>query len=119
MTRTLDERDQRILLKLAPELKEMICAESGHEFHSILPPVSNHVAEDGEDFRRRIGRLDPQELEYIADRILDGSEHLGCLPEEDMESFASALDELVSHEKAESVMELYRRGGACNVGDLQ
>lgn len=118
MPRRLEARDREILLKLAPELKEMICSTSGHEFHSILPPVSNHVAVDGEDFERRIRLLSQEDLEYIADRILDGSESLGCVPEEDVESFARVLGERSSEKKARDVLECYRSRGACSVGDL-
>ena len=54
MARELDEKDFAILRKLAPEYSGVLCPESGHEFHSILPPVSNHIAEDEEDCFRII-----------------------------------------------------------------
>lgn len=118
MARRLDERDIAILKKLAPELEELVCGGSGHEFQSILPPVSNHVASDGEDFRRRISLLENEELEYIADRIIDGSESLGCVPPEDVESLTELLEKRVSEEKAEGVRRAYRLGEGCSPADL-
>ena len=50
MPRELDEKDIAILKKLAPECGDLTCSGSGHMFHSILPPVSNHFAEDNNDF---------------------------------------------------------------------
>ena len=42
MPRELSEKDIAILKKLAPECGDLTCSGSGHMFHSILPPVSNH-----------------------------------------------------------------------------
>ena len=50
MPRELDDKDIAILKKLAPECGDLTCSGSGHTFHSILPPVSNHFAEDNTDF---------------------------------------------------------------------
>ena len=92
MPRELSEKDILILKKLAPECGGLTCSGSGHMFHSILPPVSNHFAEDSEDFIRRIGRLSAEELTYITDMIRKGEESMGCLPVEDVE--ADVEDEL-------------------------
>ena len=95
MPRDLSEKDIGILKKLAPECGELTCSGSGHMFHSILPPVSNHFSEDTDDFIRRISRLSDEELRYIIDLIRKGEESLGCLPAEDVQEF-SGLSMIVS-----------------------
>lgn len=114
MARTFDEIDFAILRKLAPEYSGILCPESGHEFHSILPPVSNHIAKDEEDFAERIARLSGEDWKYLADRILAGREDLGCMPEEDIEAVAAHIREAVSEEVAERILRLYRLSG-CGV----
>ena len=106
MPRILDEKDYRILKKLAPEYEENLCPESGHEFHSILPPVSNHFSADEEDFADRVSRLSPEEWEYLAEQILSGGESLGCLPEEDFETILGHIASAVSAETAEKIRSL-------------
>ena len=111
MARELDETDFAILRKLAPEYSGVLCPESGHEFHSILPPVSNHIAEDGEDFAERVGRLSDEEWGYLTDQILSGREDLGCMPEEDIETILARIRETVSEAAAERVERLYHLSG--------
>ena len=111
MPRELVEKDIAILKKLAPECGDMSCSGSGHQFHSILPPVSNHFAEDTEDFIRRISRLSDEELAYITDMIGKGEESLGCLPPEDVEALARLVHDRLSPEIAGNVMRAYESGG--------
>ena len=114
MARKFDERDFAILRKLAPEYSGILCPESGHEFHSILPPVSNHIAADEEDFAERVGRLSNEDWIYLTDRILSGREDLGCMPEEDIETILIRIEKAVSDEAAERIRRLYRLSG-CGV----
>ncbi|NYT06298.1 MAG: hypothetical protein GKC04_08055 [Methanomicrobiales archaeon] len=114
MPRDLNDRDIAILQKLAPEWEGLGCPGSGHEFHSILPPLSNHIATDDEDFRRRIGRLSAEDWQYLADNILSGAESLGCMPEEDMEAVAEHIERCVSEDTARQVRTLYHLT-ACGV----
>ena len=114
MTRELDEKDFAILRKLAPEYSGILCPESGHEFHSILPPVSNHIAADEEDFAERVARLSDEDWGYLADQILAGREDLGCMPEEDIETILVRIREVVSEEAAEKIRRLYHLSG-CGV----
>ncbi|MDD1675677.1 MAG: hypothetical protein LUQ17_03215 [Methanomicrobiales archaeon] len=107
MPRILNDRDKEILLVLAPELKDLCCEGSGHDFHSILPPVSNHVARDEQDFADRIGRLSRDDLEYLAGRIIDGSESLGCMPPEDVDSLAALMEKTLTPEIAKQVRTAY------------
>lgn len=113
MPRELSEKDILILKKLAPECGDLTCSGSGHMFHSILPPVSNHFAEDSEDFTRRIGRLSVDELTYITDMIRKGEESMGCLPVEDVEALIHLVEERLSPEIAQKVLAAYESGGEC------
>jgi len=83
-TGTLRKKTLKILKKLAPECGDLTCSGSGHQFHSILPPVSNHFSEDSNDFIQRINRLSDEELTYVTDMIQKGEESMGCLPVEDV-----------------------------------
>jgi hypothetical protein len=113
MPRELDEKDLAILKKLAPECGDMTCSGSGHRFHSILPPVSNHFSEDSEDFIRRVGQLSTEELTYITDMIKNGEESLGCLPVEDVEALVHLVHDRLSPEVAHQVISAYESGNAC------
>jgi len=113
MPRELNEKDLEILKKLAPECGDMTCSGSGHMFHSILPPVSNHFAEDSEDFIRRIGQLDDDELTYLIEMIEKGEESMGCLPVEDVEAFIHLIHDRLSPEDAKKVITTYESGNAC------
>ena len=113
MARELTERDIEILVKLAPECAGMTCGGSGHAYQSILPPVSNHFAESAEDFERRLERLDNADLQWLVDRILDGSESLGCMPEEDFEAFVKRVKSSISDETGEDVLAHYLASGSC------
>ncbi len=113
MPRELDEKDIVILKKLAPECGDLTCSGSGHMFHSILPPVSNHFAEDSEDFLRRISRLDKEELTYLTDLIRNGEESLGCMPVEDVEALVHYIHDTISPEVAQNVISVYESGGSC------
>ena len=113
MPRELDEKDLAILKKLAPECGDLTCSGSGHRFHSILPPVSNHFAEDSEDFIRRISRLSDDELAYITDKIQKGEESMGCLPVEDVEALVKIVHDRLTPEIAKQVIAAYESGYEC------
>lgn len=109
MARELDEKDLEILKKLAPELADPLCPGSGHEFYSVLPPVSNHFSRDDADFLDRILRLSPGELRYLVDRILDGGESIGCVLPEHIVLFAEQVAENISSETAQKVIDQYKQ----------
>jgi hypothetical protein len=113
MPRELDGKDIAILKKLAPECGDMTCSGSGHQFHSILPPVSNHFSEDSADFIRRVGQLTTEELTYITGLIRSGEESLGCLPVEDVEALIHLVHDRLSPEVAQQVISAYESGNAC------
>jgi hypothetical protein len=113
MPRELSERDIEILKKLAPECGDFTCSGSGHQFHSILPPVSNHFAEDSNDFILRINRLTDEELTYLTEMIQKGEESMGCLPVEDVEAFVHIVHDRLSEEIAQKVISAYESGYEC------
>ncbi len=113
MPRELSERDMEMLKKLAPECEGFACSGSGHQFHSILPPVSNHFSADERDFAERIGRLTDDELRYITDLIIRGEESLGCLPEEDLDSLLRLITERFSRDETKKVIEAFASFGVC------
>jgi len=113
MPRELSERDIEILKKLAPECGDLTCSGSGHQFHSILPPVSNHFAEDSNDFTERINRLTDEELTYLTEIIQKGEESMGCLPVEDVEAFVHIVHDRLSEEIAQKVISAYESGYEC------
>jgi hypothetical protein len=113
MPRELDEKDKAILKKLAPECGDLTCSGSGHNFHSILPPVSNHFSEDSDDFIRRINRLSDDELTYITDMIRKGEESMGCLPVEDVEALVKTIHDRLSPDVAKNVIAAYESAGSC------
>ena len=113
MPRILSEKDRQILARLAPELADPLCPGSGHEFHSILPPVSNHAATDDRDFLERIERLSRDELEYLADLVLTGEESIECMRPEHVVLFAEQVAENLSLDRAEKIIEKYQAEGSC------
>jgi hypothetical protein len=113
MPRELDEKDIAILKKLAPECGDLTCSGSGHVFHSILPPVSNHFAEDNNDFIARIGRLSDDDLTYLTGMIEKGLESMGCMPVEDVEALVKIVHDRLSAEAAQKIIAVYESGDAC------
>jgi hypothetical protein len=113
MPRNLSKKDKEILTKLAPELTDGLCADSGHEYFSILPPVSNHFARDDRDFLERIGRLSREDLEYLAGLVLNGGESIGCVRPEHIVLFAEQVATILSLDLAEKIIEVYRSEGEC------
>ena len=102
--RKLDEKDIRILKKLAPEIEN----KARIEYRSILPPVSMHIAEDAEDFESRLERLDAQDLDYLTGRILNGSECLLCISPEFAGVFLNVLEKKLPGESAGKIRALYK-----------
>lgn len=100
--RKLDARSLEILRKLAPEISEPV------HYRSILPPVSMHHATDDEDLRERLERLSAEEFNYLADKILDGSECMLCISPEAARIFLDLLEKVSPGGAAKSIRELYR-----------
>src|SRR5674476_1235292 len=107
--RKLNDKDNEILQKLAPE------ASIPTHYRSILPRVSMHFAADDEDLQDRLKRLSKEDLKYLAERILDGSECLLCISPEAAEMFLDLLEERMPGDTAKSVREQYNSATGYNI----
>jgi len=113
MARILSERDAAVLKKAAPECMGLVCSGSGGPYRSILPSFANHYATDAEDFRIRLERLDDDDLRYIVELILDGSESLGCVPPGYIEVFLTFVDDRLGRDAALSILRHYESEDGC------
>ena len=113
MARTLSERDTTVLKKAAHECTELICSGSGGPYRSILPPLANHYATDARDFLDRLKRLDDDDLRYLVELILDGSESLGCVPPEYIEVFLTLVDDRLGRGTALSILQCNESEDGC------
>ena len=105
MPREFSEKDIEIFNKLAPEARgELISREAGHHFPYILRPVSHKFAESAEDFRERLERLDPEELDYLVGLALEHKEDVSSL-DEDLDELLEVVSEKVSPERARELKD--------------
>ncbi|AKB51657.1 hypothetical protein MSBRW_2404 [Methanosarcina barkeri str. Wiesmoor] len=105
MPREFTQKDIEIFNKLAPEARgNLISREAGHQFPFILRPVSHKFAESSEDFRKRLERLDPEELDYLIGLALEGKEDVQSL-DEDLEELVSVVSEKLSPERAKQLKD--------------
>jgi hypothetical protein len=112
MARELDKKDQMILIKLVPELDDLLKQGMELEYRNILPPVANHHSRDEKDFEERLKRLSAEEMRYLADLVLEGTESLGCLYPEYAEAFFTTAGKRLSSEVADQLREAYESGEA-------
>ena len=82
MARELSQRDYEIMRKVAPEYGNDLCPSANVKFKSVLPPLCNHIADDIDDFDRRLSNLSREDWEYLTELIADGDESVCCLSEE-------------------------------------
>lgn len=108
MARKLSSRDLILLRKLAPELVAPTCAHAGHEFRSVLPPVSQHISASSEDFRERLLKLSDDELNYLVNLIFEGMESLHCVKKEHVDALIDVVGMRLSKVKATELLELYK-----------
>ncbi|VVB92128.1 Uncharacterised protein [uncultured archaeon] len=108
MARKLGSIDLEILRKLAPELVETTCGHAGHEFRSVLPPVSQHVSTSPGDFRQRLMKLSDDDLSYLVNLIFEGMESLHCVKKEDADALIEVVGARISKVIAAELLELYK-----------
>ncbi len=111
MARDLDEKDLQILKKLVPELEDLLQQGIDIEYGNILPPVANHHSRDERDFETRLKRLSAEEVRYLADLILEGTEDTGCLNPEFAEVFFTLAGQKLSGEVADQLRDAYGSEG--------
>ncbi len=111
MARKLSSKDLSLLRRLAPELVETACTHSGHEFRSVLPPVSQHISTSIGDFRERLLKLQNDELDYLVNLIFEGMESLHCVKKEHVDALVDVVSIRLSKVKAAELLELYKYVG--------
>jgi hypothetical protein len=114
MARDLSERDLEIQRKLIPEFEDLLKQGIDLEYLNILPPVANHHSKDAQDFEMRLKRLSSDDMRYITDMILNGSESLGCLLPEFAEVFFTVAGQKLSSEVADQLREAYESDEGCS-----
>jgi hypothetical protein len=113
MARELSEKDRQILMKLVPELDDLVSQGMDVEYMNILPPVANHHSKDESDFEERLKRLSADEIRYLAELVLEGTESTGCLYPEYAEAFFVVAGQRLSEEVADKLREAYESGDGC------
>jgi hypothetical protein len=113
MARDLNERDLQILMKLVPELEALQKKGIEIEYMNILPPVANHHSRSVKEFEERLKKLSVEDMNYLADQVLKGTESTGCLYPEFAEVFFSVAGERLSSEVADQLRRAYESGGEC------
>jgi len=105
MPREFTRKDIEIFNKLAPEAGGRLTSrEAGHQFPFILRPVSHKFAESSEDFRMRLEKLNPEELDYLIGLALEGKEDVQSLGE-DLEELIAVVAEKLSPERAKQLKD--------------
>mgnify|MGYP000052599925 CR=1 FL=1 len=113
MARDLSERDLQVLFKLVPELEALAKKGMQIEYMNILPPVANHHSRSVQEFEQRLRVLQEEDMRYLADRVLDGTESSCCLYPEFAEAFFTIAGQRLSSEVADQLREAYESGGEC------
>jgi len=113
MARELSARDREILGKLVPEMEGLLAQGIDIEYMNILPPVANHHSRDEKDFEERLKHLNAEDIRFLADRILDGTENLGCLNPQFAEVFFMVAGQRLSSAVADRLREVYETAEGC------
>jgi hypothetical protein len=113
MARELSDRDLRILVKLVPELEDLLAQGVDVEYRNLLAPAANHHSRDETDFQERLMRLSPEEMRYLADLALDEEEGLECLYPEYAKVFFDLAGRMLSSDIADRLREVCERGKGC------
>jgi hypothetical protein len=114
MGRELSDRDRNVLMKMVPELEDLQSQGIDLEYMNILPPVANHHSKDERDFEEKLKRLSSDDMRYISDLILEGSESLGCLNPEFAEVFFTVAGRKLSSVVADQLRDAYESGEGCS-----
>ena len=113
MARDLSERDLQVLFKLVPELEALQKKGIDIEYMNILPPVANHHSRSVQEFEQRLKSLPDQDMRYLADLVLEGTENTGCLAPEFAEAFFVLAGKRLGEEVADRLRVAYEEGGEC------
>ena len=114
MARELNAKDIELIKKLVPEIVTFL--ESGRmeiEYMNILPPVANHYSRNVSDFEKRLQKLSAEDIKYLADKIIDGSEGISHLGPEYAEAFFAFSGRKLSEDMADKLREIYETDEGC------
>jgi hypothetical protein len=113
MARDLSEKDLQILMKLVPELEVLQKKGIEIEYLNILPPVANHHSRSVQEFELRLRKLSVEDMRYLADLVIEGTESTGCLHPDFAEVFFVVAGQRLGESVADLLREAYVEGGAC------
>ena len=113
MGRDMNDRDLTILKRLVPELEELHSQGVDIEYMNILPPVANHHSRGVSDFEQRLKKLSVEDMSYLADLILEGTEGLCCLQPDFAEAFFTVAGQRLSSDMADKLRLAYETSGDC------
>lgn len=100
----LNRKDVHILKKLIrPKDKDLEKGEAG----SLLASISRYYITDRDDFQFRLEKLPDEDLKYLAERAMDGSECLLCIAPQCAEVFLIAVERRLSPDIAGRLRELF------------
>ena len=99
--KNLNQKDMSILKKLAGPCREP--EASGR----LLTSISSYYITDRDDFHSRLEKLPDEDLKYLAERAMDGSECLLCIAPQCAETFLDAVDRRLSPETAGRLREIF------------
>jgi len=96
----LNQKDISILKKLAP------CSDP-QTSGGILTSISSYYITDKDDFLSRLEKLSDDDLKYLAERAMDGSECLLCIAPQCAETFLDAVEKRLSPVTAGRLREIF------------
>ncbi len=96
----LNQKDISILKKLAP------CSDP-QTSGGILTSISSYYITDKDDFLSRLEKLSDDDLKYLAERAMDGSECLLCIAPQCAETFLDTVEKRLSPVTAGRLREIF------------
>ena len=105
MSRVFSDMDNQIFNKLAPELSGNTTSSSGHNYPFILRPLSHKIAQSAEDFRERMERLNPEELDYLVKLALEDKEDIHSLEPEDVDTIMELVEQKISAQRMKELKQ--------------
>jgi hypothetical protein len=96
----LNQKDISILKKLAP-------CNDPQTSGGVLTSISSYCITDKDDFLSRLEKLCDDDLKYLAERAMDGSECLLCIAPQCAETFLDAVDRRLSPVTAGRLREIF------------
>ncbi|MBN1235539.1 MAG: hypothetical protein JW999_05745 [Methanotrichaceae archaeon] len=97
----LNQKDISILKKLAGPAKEP------EDAGGLLTSMSSYYITDRDDFQSRLDKLPDEDLKYLAERAMDGSECLVCIAPQCAKTFLKAVDRRLSPETAGRLQDIF------------